>query len=149
MKPSEMRAQLIAEHDALRALAAEVGAEAERVAGGAGDSIERLRDVLERFDEALEAHNLHEEHLLRDEIRSVDAWGPEREALMDASHEAEHASILGSLKECAAREDAHEVARHAREVVQRVLDHIKGEEKDLLHPDILRDDVVTIQAFGG
>ena len=145
MKLSQMREELIAEHAELRRLASHVTAEAERVLQGEGASAEGLRSLLARFDDALQAHNRHEESLLRDEIRHLDAWGPQREALMDDVHEAEHSSIVSALGETATIDDARGTAERGMAVVRRVLDHIQAEERELLHPDVLRDDIVTVQ----
>lgn len=145
MKLSQMREELIAEHAELRRLASHVATEAEHVLEGEGATTEGLRSLLGRFDAALQAHNRHEERLLRDEIRHVDAWGPLREALMDEVHEAEHSSIVQALGDTHASADAREIAAQGLAVVRRVLEHIEAEERELLHPDVLRDDLVTIQ----
>jgi len=144
MKLSQMREELIAQHAELRRRAGNVTTEAEHVMAGEGASAEGLRALLVTLDAALQAHNLREESLLREEIRKIDAWGPLREALMDDAHEAEHASIVRALKQTAAIDDAKVVAGQALEVVKRVLGHIDAEERELLHPDVLRDDIVSI-----
>lgn len=146
MKLSQIREELIAQHAELRRLAANITTEAAHVMQGEGASAEGLRALLARLDTALVAHNVREEALLRDELRTIDAWGPLREALMDDAHEAEHASIVRALRQTAMIDDAKVVAGQALEVVKRVVGHIEAEEREILHPDLLRDDIVSILA---
>lgn len=150
MRPSEIRDALIREHGELRSLAAEVRRQAERVVRGDTDELAGLREALVRLGAALHAHNRHEEALLRDEIRTIDAWGPQREALMDEHHASEHAEAERALGELTRGDDgASAMASGSNALVDKLLQHMLAEEKDLLHPDLLRDDVVTIQGFSG
>lgn len=148
MKLSQIRTELVAEHVALRQMALEIDAEAQRVLAQEG-SLDALRVSLVRFAERLAAHNLHEEALLRDELPTIDAWGPQREALMNENHEKEHATVLRSISEAVSAGAPGEIAQHVRDLMRRVLEHMKSEEKEILHPDLLRDDVVSIQGMSG
>lgn len=148
MTLNEIRQQLLVEHGALRGLAAEADAKARSVQGGDPTALAELRLVLRRLDEAIQRHNANEELLLRGVIRNLDAWGKEREALMDEHHRAEHATLVKSLLDCTTLADGDEAARHARELIAGVLDHMGREEQEILHPDVLSDDVVNVSFVG-
>jgi len=149
MKLSEIRNQLVTEHEALRAMVARTSSAAEQILEGSVVELDLLRATLTTLDQALAAHNRHEDELLRGIIRTVDAWGPQRESLMSESHATEHSAITQSLEACVSVDDRFEAAKRARELVARMLLHMDSEEREVLHPDILRDDVVSIQGFSG
>ena len=148
MTLNEIRTQLLAEHRGLRDLAADADATARSVHGGDLSAPSELRAVLHRLDDALQEHNRNEEHLLRDVIRNLDAWGKERESLMDAYHEAEHATIVRSLLDCATLVDSDEAARRARHFLAALLEHMNREEQEILRADVLSDDVVNVSFVG-
>jgi hypothetical protein len=143
MKLSEIRNALVADHAALKQEATQIEAEVQRILAGE-PSLNDLRAAMDRFAGQLATHNHHEESLLREELRNVDAWGPQREALMDEDHAAEHADIARALSDAGRLSDPKEVARRVHAMVERVFEHMRREEKEILHPDVLRDDVVTI-----
>lgn len=143
MRLSQIRSELVAEHHALKQAATDIEAEVQRVLAGQ-HTLDGMRASLTRFADQLAAHNRHEETLLRDELRTIDAWGPQREALMDEDHEAEHADVVRSVTESLWLHDHQEIARRVQAMVRRVLEHLRREEKEILHPDLLRDDVVSI-----
>jgi hypothetical protein len=95
-----------------------------------------------RLAQALQAHNLCEERLLKGILATVDAWGPARAAIMDERHAAEHHELHTALVH--APFDAHRVP----ELLDRLLEHIEHEERSYLGEDVLRDDTIVID-FGG
>lgn len=143
MKLSQIRSELVAEHQALGQAVTDIEGEVQKVLAGER-SLDPMRASLTRFADLLAAHNRHEEALLRDELRKIDAWGPQREALMDEDHEAEHRDVVRSVTESLWLHDHEEVARRVQAMIRRVLEHLRREEKEILHPDLLRDDVVSI-----
>lgn len=149
MKYSEIRELLIEEHRRLRDLAAETRQAAQQALDGAVPTLEPLRVKLAALDIALSAHNRHEDELLRGIIRTIDAWGPQRETLMSDNHLTEHAAILQSLERCARLDDRLAAAQATSELIERMLAHMDSEEREVLHPDILRDDVVAIMGVSG
>lgn len=148
MTLNEIRKTLLAEHQDLRGLAADADAKARSVQGGDPGALAELRVVLRHLDEAIQLHNHNEEQLLRGVIRNLDAWGNEREALMDEHHRAEHATLVKSLLDCATLADGDQAAGRARDLIAGVLDHMVREEQEILHPDVLSDDVVNVSFVG-
>ncbi len=149
MKYSKIRELLIEEHRGLRTLAAETRVAAQQILDGAVPTLEPLRARLAELEIALAAHNRHEDELLSDIILTIDAWGPQRESVMREDHLIEHSSILKSLERCASLDDQLVAAQGANELVLRMLRHMDSEEREVLHPDILRDDVVAISGVSG
>ena len=149
MKYSKIRELLIEEHRGLRTLAAETRVAAQQILDGAVPTLEPLRARLAELEIALAAHNRHEDELLSDIILTIDAWGPQRESVMREDHLIEHSAILKSLERCASLDDQLVAAQGANELVLRMLRHMDSEEREVLHPDILRDDVVAISGVSG
>ena len=147
MKPSEIRGELLKQHSQIRIML-EVTvtiAEGTRVdAPGRGD----LQQCLVRLADAIRTHNLREEALLRDIIPSVDAWGPARAEIMIEEHIREHdwlyAALLGVP--CTPAEFA---AAGVAALVDLIREHMDREEATFLGEDVLRDDSIVADQFGG
>jgi hemerythrin len=147
MTPSEIRAGLLGEHAMLRGLMAETYRAIESARGGEG-SVAGVRQRLRRLVTALRDHNEREEALLREILPRVDAWGPARAEIMMEGHEDEHAELLAALVVTIATDDASGADSVERELL-RVEAHMKREEELLLSEEVLRDDDVAIDSFGG
>jgi hypothetical protein len=140
MNASEIRTQLMKEHDQLRALIEETRALARLARPG-----ERVpKASMDRLSRALLAHNLREQELLEGILATVDAWGPVRVEIMDEGHKAEHQALYAAVSES----DGVDPER-AEPLLDRVLEHIIREEQTFLNEDVLRDDTVIIDAFAG
>ncbi len=144
---AEIRAELLAEHDTIRRLAREVAGRATCVLRG--DAAPGFYAALMRLSSTVEAHIANEEALLRNVIRSIDAWGKVRERMMDEHHAAEHSAVVVGLSLCAAMKDPVSAAQQAELLLDTLLKHMEWEERDLLSPDVLRDDLVTVGSFAG
>ena len=77
MKPSEIRTELIAQHEAVRSMARRTGELVARMKSGEAVRV-GLGKALGELADAMRAHNEREEALLREIIPTVDAWGPAR-----------------------------------------------------------------------
>ncbi len=148
MTPSQIRATFLGEHAGLRVLV-------DRARGAVVRARETrklpadLQSCLEELTTALRTHNEREEVVLRAVIQDVDAWGPARAALMDESHVEEHEDLLGALLATSGTSDPEAIARDVVSVLDRLEAHMVREEEVLLAEDVLRDDDVVIEYFGG
>lgn len=149
MTLTEIRQELMQQHAGLRELAAATRAAAEQARGGSPAARDLLRTNVAMLDEALHAHNQREEELLGSIIRTIDAWGEVRASLMDEHHEAEHERILGVLKRAADAPDATSAAESVSAVLAELADHMAHEEQEILSPNVLRDDIYTVDYGGG
>ena len=147
MIASEIRAELLKDHAGLRSLITEVRL-AITLVGPQESTTHELRRNIERLARALGGHNQREEAMLQELLKSVDAWGPARAEIMDETHHEEHAELVAALV-LANAADPIAAGVHAKDVIERLEVHMAREEEVLLAEDVLRDDQVVIDAFGG
>ena len=144
MKPSQIRAELLEQHAALRGLIKDV-----RCAIEERSAREELRGCVERLATALRGHNKYEEGVLRELIKNVDAWGPARVEIMDESHVYEHTEVLAALLGTSGASDVAAAGKGVAAVLGRIESHMAREEEVLLGEDVLRDDDIVIEYIGG
>jgi iron-sulfur cluster repair protein YtfE (RIC family) len=147
MTASQIRAELLKDHAGLRTLIEEVRLAVAR-AGARGSTHHDLRERLQRLATALSAHNQREEAMLRAIVKQVDAWGPVRAEIMDESHLKQHTDLVAALF-AAGTADAVVASATAVATLEHLETHMAREEEVLLAEDVLRDDEVVIDYFGG
>jgi len=135
MKPAQVRAELLGEHFELRGRI-----EQTREVLRSDTDPEALGGVAGRLADALLAHARHEEQALRTITESLPARVPGRDAVMDERHVAEHARLVGVLRDASATPD--EEIRKARigDVLDQLESHMADEEETLLGEDLLSDE---------
>jgi hypothetical protein len=148
MKASDIRTKLLAQHAQLRALvdqvrSASVGARPFQSHDGQR-AREELQGALSMLVCALRDHNAEEEQLLRDVIATADAWGPARVEIMNEQHAREHRELYARLSDAVSPE-----ASQVKICLDRLIEHMAVEEKFILGEDVLRDDVIAMDAFTG
>lgn len=152
MRPSEVRARVLADHEMLRARLADLDALAFAVERPQPDrtQVAKLRADSEAFLSRLAKHMDWEEAYLLPELREADSWGPQRvERFLDDHREQREllAMILDRVR------DAHRpdevVARDIRALVGLLREDMNEEESDFLDDCVLRDDIVGIDVEAG
>lgn len=143
MDATQIRTQLLTQHAELRALIEQARAAIghSSMSGPEGDNA--LAASVGRLASALRVHNAREEQLLKGILATVDAWGPARAEIMDERHTAEHKELHAEFV------DASLDRERVRQLLDRLLDHMAYEEKSFLNEDVLREDSIVINAFGG
>jgi hypothetical protein len=136
MSPSEIRAELLAQHAALREMIKVTRRVAEAAQRGEAARDELEQEVI-RLGQALGRHNLREEELLRSVILGEDAWGWARGEIMTAAHVHEHEEIYAALRGVPATLDEFAGAG-VQMLLDRVLEHMALEERAFLTEDALR-----------
>jgi DUF438 domain-containing protein len=149
MMLSEIREELLAQHGRLRALAIEALASAEQARAGGEAGWTALVDALARLGRASAEHIRREEELLGLVLPTIDAWGARRAALMDERHRDEHQAITEALTLARTQKSRPEVLRLVGDAVRALREHMQREEQEILHEDVLRDDIFTIDSAGG
>ncbi len=144
MTPGEIRDQLIAQHDGLRARIDAARLASEKWACGEVPP-SHVRKALSELADALRAHNLHEERALQELIRSMDPWGPALEELMDDGHVREHRNMLDALAQVSDARDPREGGRQLEKFCERVLDHMTWEERALLNVSLGDDESIDAE----
>ncbi|HEY5923820.1 MAG TPA: hemerythrin domain-containing protein [Kofleriaceae bacterium] len=134
-QPTRALAELSAQHDVLRAMMDRC----EELLGqdaGRGARTQLSREVT-RLRLAFEAHNVFEERLLRPLLEARDGFAAARIDRMIGDHVDEHHALQQRLNS----KDTGDL----RDVIETLRAHLDAEERYLLTPKVLRDDVVTVQ----
>jgi hypothetical protein len=149
LTPEEVRARTLAQHTALRLALADLRAAAMRLKD-VGEGEQHLRVETLRFATQFEEHLRFEERHLVPLLPTLDAWGPARLGHLHAEH-ARQREQLGTFvtvcrgAECLDRGFPELVAM----MVVDLLEDMAIEEEVLLHPDLLRDDIIAIDQTDG
>ena len=147
MRPSEIRQRMIRDHDALRWLCVRVEFAANRVLAGDEASEEALDVAGAELYRLLLDHLEHEERVLLPVLGDVDAWGPERVARVEAEHREQRRRLAEVFRPLEPLTPHHRAAVVLREIAE-LREDMQAEERDTLSPDLLRDDVVSIDHVG-
>lgn len=146
MKPSEIRAMILGDHAELRALLRDIDANLDR----ADDPLARTRlpEQLTHFYAAFLRHIEHEEQILEPVLADIDNWGPVRIERMDAEH-AEQRAQIGRLSSLRPSPDVRSYVEQIRSFLRAIRADMDEEERECLNPNVLRDDTINIDSFGG
>ncbi len=147
LRPSEVRARVLDEHVQIRAMLAEVESLAGRAVGDAHCLAQLRAKTIELYNR-LDAHMSIEDALLYPAIYDADAWGHVRAARMKEDH-ARQRVALGQLVDMQWRPDTAELVRAVQNLTRDIRDDICAEEGELLNPELLRDDVISIAQNSG
>jgi Hemerythrin HHE cation binding domain len=142
MELTELRTELIRQHDEVRQLAERVAAVSERARTNPA-MLPELLVLLESLHDEVQAHNAFEEGALHEVLPGIDAWGPVRDRLMTQRHGQEHAAILLALRAATSNATAASIADGTATVLRDIAAHMDREEKEFLAADVLRDDLIT------
>jgi hemerythrin len=148
MKRSDIRNELLKQHEGLRARIRLLRGVTERCLAGE-DALAELRRLLTGLTDAVRAHNAYEEHLMSQVFPWLDGWGPIRHEVMNEEHILEHESLVNALVEMNGEFDAKDAGRRALALFEKMQRHIDREEKVFLGADVLADDDLPPDAFGG
>jgi hypothetical protein len=142
MKLGKIRAELLAQHEGVRARLDAALRALHRCALGKRPSAE-LRDELERLGAALRSHHLSEERALRELAQHIEEGTPGRDAMLSSEHVGEHRELCDALCRLGSMPDPVESGRELQRFCERLLAHLTSEEKAFLNAAVLRDDEST------
>ena len=109
-----------------------------------------LRRTVVDLEGAFEDHLVFEETKLLPVLPTLDAWGPLRAEQMKREHAAQRAIFDQAGEHATSAAIAPPaLAEMMHALVADMLDDMKREEQDLLHSDLLRDNLVTIDQTDG
>jgi Hemerythrin HHE cation binding domain len=146
MKPSEIRQTILDEHAHLRRKIATIEAHLMPTLARSPRWRDDLAREIEELASAFRAHLDAEEELLRVAIPDSDTAAPMRLLAMEREHHDQRAALASLLRHPVADAQYDASLRDFLHALTRDLDQ---EERDLLGPDVLRDDSISIDAFGG
>jgi hemerythrin HHE cation binding domain-containing protein len=138
MMPSELRDELLAQHESL---CGHMEATCLAVRRWADSEVPQshVRDELARLTDALLSHNRLEERTLPALIRK-DALGPDRVEIMNEAHVREHHDLFNAIFALTYEHDARDCVSALDRLRVRLLEHIAREEESFLNPSVLRDE---------
>lgn len=143
MEPSQIRERILSEHRALGVRLDRLEALARGVERGR-TPLDVLRDEVADLLVALREHMNVEDELLAPALLDADAWGDVRSAQLVEHHELQRAELDRLLQELRSPDQSRAACA---ELVLGLIDDlrldIRREEKELLDPSVLRDDIIT------
>jgi hypothetical protein len=149
MTRAEMRVELLGQHSRIREhVDAVYHALAELAFGDPSTSdvdAMSVRMGLAVLAEAVRIHNRREDELLGPLLGTIDAWGPERAAIMRDEHRHERADVQAALV-AASLESGAIVSADVAGLLARLLERLSHEEVALLTDDVLRDDCICLES---
>jgi iron-sulfur cluster repair protein YtfE (RIC family) len=148
LSASQVRSLLLDEHAILRNVLEEIEESLGEMTRRAPGAVRRLRTSLRTFQDAFLRHLSHEETVLRPLLVDVDAWGPARVEAMDEEHRSQRAAIA-ELSRLTVDQDVDGTVQHLEGFVRRLRADMDGEEQHALSEEVLRDDIIVIDTFGG
>jgi hypothetical protein len=148
--PSELRQAVLAQHVVIAELLDEVESAARRVQGGDGSLLGRLRERGRELHARMAEHLDFEDRFLVPVVRDVDAWGPERARAISEEHADQRELLAFVLSRLEDRDSPVQLlAEQLRNFAGALRDDMHYEEQAVLNENLLRDDVVVIDAASG
>ena len=148
LRPSEVRTRILAEHTVLRSLYATIEEHALAVLDEEPDQGDVLRECCRDLYHTLLRHIELENAVLAPALRDTDAFGPLRADQLLAEHDRQRSLLFAALDANDER-SAPELAGFALQLIEELRTDMSYEEQTLLHPDLLRDDVVSVAPEAG
>lgn len=148
MEPSEIRSELLDDHKGVRELMARAAALVAALRAGEARR-DALHEALGALADATLAHNAHEEDLLKEIIPTVDAWGPARADVMYEQHRLEHQALHAAILRSREHQRVEAMCADVDDLLARLAKHMAREEEAFLGEDVLRDDSLLLNYFGG
>lgn len=148
LKPSQVRARILREHSVLRWQVDQLAELAVGLAAGDASASARVLVLAQALYRDLHEHIDFEDALLLPALRECDAWGPVRAADL-AQHHALQRVQLCELAERSAAASPFALAHLVTDIIVELREDMAHEDRDLLSADLLRDDVVAVDAEAG
>lgn len=150
MLPSQVRRRILDDHDHLRGALIGLERSAGDLRGGQREALAPTLSALRRLAQRFLDHLALEEEIMVPALRDADAWGPERAKLVLAEHEAQRIELAELLEALSTSNVTAEfVGQRLIAWIEALRIDMEHEETSVLHPDLLRDDVVSIAAESG
>jgi iron-sulfur cluster repair protein YtfE (RIC family) len=150
MEASAIRERILQDHEVIRRHLARVDALARRALAGESGLEAELREAGEALSQRFLAHLALEDAHLVPALRESDAWGEERAARVEHEHREQRAQLdqlLADLRD--GRRSGAQLAQELLDLVNALVADMEHEERAVLDPEVLRDDVVGVGVEGG
>jgi iron-sulfur cluster repair protein YtfE (RIC family) len=148
LKPSQVRARILGEHELLRGSVDQLAAVTSRLWAGDCEAFTDAISSAQRLYQQLLEHLDFEDALLLAALRDTDAWGNLRADRL-ASHHVEQRQQLRALADRTLGETPAGLAALLTELIADLRLDMQYEEQEVLSPELLRDDVIVVDNEGG
>lgn len=150
MKPSQVRSQILGDHERLRGLLVPLERRGRRVLEGEEGELPLLRADAEAFLVRLREHMGWEDRYLRPALIGADARGQERARRLDDDHREQRELLEFVLRVVGDRTRPPVViARNVLDLIELIRNDMVEEEYWLVNDRVLRDDGVGIDVESG
>ncbi len=150
MHPSEIRCRILLDHQTLRGVLLSLERLGQQVSAGHTHLVGPLRLEGEELLARLLTHMKWEDVHLRPALLAADAWGEARAERLDRDHREQRALLEHSLSRVQdTSRPAPLLARNLLDLIALLRTDMDEEERDLLDPRVVRDDVVGINVETG
>ena len=139
-----VRDEILAQHSALRRFLEEVAAAARATGAGDESSGRSLCAMCMRLRSRFERHLAFEEATLVPALRQTDPWGVERARRLVDEHARQRQELSTLVALGQMEHDARTVAFVLQTLVSDILIDMEHEERELLVPEVLRDDLIVL-----
>lgn len=139
LAPSVVRSIILEEHEQLRVKLRAIEAAIDH----GNDS--GLQNLLREFNHFFLKHIATEERILRPVLKDIDSWGDVRVDRMNKEHalQREEIEVLDKLIASGRRDD---YLPPVKKFIAALYCDMLAEESECLHPDLLKDDPITVNA---
>ena len=147
--PSQVRKIILDEHFIIRRIFAELDTLVQTAETDlAGTPISALLDKISEFTGFFLKHIALEERILRPALKNIDAWGDVRVDQMDQEHQEQRAEIA-ALSARLEKGLTPELVKDIRAFINEIRQDVSSEERDCLNPDVLKDDIISVDTSCG
>jgi hemerythrin-like domain-containing protein len=148
-RPSDVRDLILAQHDHLRSLYAEVDALLARVQAGDHAAEPLLRERCRTVYQTLLRHMTVEDVMLAPALRETDGFGPLRADEMLSEHERQRRLLRYALSALDEQSATNALVQTMPPLLVSLRADMAHEERDLLDEDLLRDDTIVSDTMTG
>jgi iron-sulfur cluster repair protein YtfE (RIC family) len=148
-RPSEVRALILAQHDALRVLYAEVDELLSSVLAGDAAVERALRERCRVLYQTLLQHMATEDAYLAPALRQTDGFGPLRAHDLLDEHDRQRRLLRHALSSIDERSSGETLLQSIPPLLVSLRADMAHEEHALLNPDLLKDDAIEVDTMTG
>ena len=148
LRPSQVRARIIGDHEGLRRQLDELSQLGAKLQAGDDALFAQALARAQALYDTLRDHIDFEDDLLGPALREADAWGVLRAERL-AHHHAEQRQQLRELDERCRSESPQGLACLLDALIEELRADMAFEEESVLSPEILRDDVIAVDGEDG
>lgn len=148
-RPSEIRLLILAQHEELRVMYAELDALLPRVRAGDADCERTLREHCRRLYQLLLRHIAVEDTLLAPALRETDGFGPVRAEDLLLEHDRQRRLLRYALSSIDEGTNGTTLVRSIPALLVSLREDMAHEERDLLSTELLRDDTIGVDTCTG